>query len=164
MDNKEITAKIGTLSDDIEQLKDHIDCLDKELRGVRDTARDVLHVAIGVDGRNGLRGNQEKQSVILQQLVENYQLLKDHVDGSKNLKDILVKAFLGMFIYGIVQICGVTWYLASEHASLRELVKSTSALQKIVLEHINEDDKIHKDEKPTRDRKVILPPIEVDKN
>lgn len=100
----------------IEELRSKIRGLEVELRDTRDMARDTLHIAIGVDGKNGLRAAINELSGTVNKIKEDFLFLRETAHNYKELKSMIGKFLLsGVFAF-IFQLGGIIWFFSKEHA------------------------------------------------
>jgi len=100
-----------------EELRAKIRTLELELRDTRDMARDTLHIAIGVDGKNGLRAAINELSGTVGKIKEDFLFLRETAHNYKELKAMIGKFLLsGVFAF-IFQLGGVIWFISAEHTS-----------------------------------------------
>ncbi len=100
----------------IEELRVKIKTLEIELRDTRDMARDTLHIAIGVDGKNGLRAAINELSGTVNKIKEDFLFLRETAHNYKELKSMIGKFLLsGVFAF-IFQLGGIIWFFSKEHS------------------------------------------------
>jgi hypothetical protein len=110
----------------IETLRDRIQQLEHELRDTRDMARDTLHIAIGVDGKNGLRSAISELSVTVYKIKEDFLFLRETAHNYKELKGLIGKFLLsGVFAF-IFQLGGIIWFFSAEHVGQQQMVRDMS--------------------------------------
>jgi hypothetical protein len=103
------------LTDLSENTKKSIESLDKSMQTVRDMARDVTHISIGVDGKNGLRGVTASLSEQIAVLAKEFGFLRQTADSYVEMKQTVLRYFataaLGLFL----QFAGAIWYFSGQH-------------------------------------------------
>jgi hypothetical protein len=110
----------------IETLRDRVQHLEQELRDTRDIARDTLHIAIGVDGKNGLRSAISELSVTVYKIKEDFLFLRETAHNYKELKGLIGKFLLsGVFAF-IFQLGGIVWFFSAEHVGQQQMVRDMS--------------------------------------
>ena len=107
----------------IEELGSKIKTLELELRDTRDMARDTLHIAIGVDGKNGLRAAINELSGTVNKIKEDFLFLRETAHSYKELKAMIGKFLLsGVFAF-IFQLGGIVWFFSKEHAGQEQIAQ-----------------------------------------
>jgi hypothetical protein len=89
--------------------------LEKTVNEIRDNARDVMHIAVGVDGRNGLRGSIDTLSANVNNVIRDFEFLKNAANNYNETKSVLLKMFATSAIAVIFQLMAGVWYIATEH-------------------------------------------------
>jgi hypothetical protein len=105
----------------LEGIKTKITHIEKELQDTRDIARDTLHIAIGVDGRNGLRGVITELSSAVAKMQEDLIFFRETAKNYKELKASIGKFLLSSSLIFIVQFAAVIWFFAGEHSTKEHL-------------------------------------------
>jgi hypothetical protein len=105
----------------IEDLKNKIKSLELELRDIRDMARDTLHIAIGVDGKNGLRAAITDLSGTVGKIKEDFLFLRETANNYKELKVMIGKFLLSGVLAFVFQLGGIIWFFSKEHAGQQQL-------------------------------------------
>lgn len=126
--NTEITAISRNAQDredvqnaHIEDLKNKIKSLEMELRDIRDMARDTLHIAIGVDGKNGLRAAITELSGTVDKIKEDFLFLRETAHNYKELKAMIGKFLLSGVLAFVFQLGGIIWFFSKEHAGQQQI-------------------------------------------
>jgi hypothetical protein len=101
--------------DTLEELEVKIGHIEKELRDTRDIARDTLHIAIGVDGRNGIRGSLNDLTTSVDRIKEEFLFLRETANNYKELKGTIGRFLLTSLLAFVIQFAGVIWFFANEH-------------------------------------------------
>ncbi len=105
----------------IENLREKVHQLEHELKDTRDMARDTLHIAIGVDGKNGLRSAISELSVTVYKIKDDFLFLRETAHNYKELKSIIGKFLLsGMFAF-LFQLGGIVWFFSKEHVGQEQI-------------------------------------------
>ena len=105
----------------IEELRGKIKALEQELRDTRDMSRDTLHIAIGVDGKNGLRSAVAELSGTVHKIKEDFLFLRETAHNYKELKALIGKFLLsGVFAF-IFQLGGIIWFFSKEHTGQEQI-------------------------------------------
>lgn len=125
----------------IEELRSKIRGLEVELRDTRDMARDTLHIAIGVDGKNGLRAAINELSGTVNKIKEDFLFLRETAHNYKELKSMIGRFLLsGVFAF-IFQLGGIIWFFSKEHAGQEQIATQVQEVF-IKLKGIDESIKI----------------------
>jgi hypothetical protein len=107
----------------IEDLKNKIKSLELELRDIRDMARDTLHIAIGVDGKNGLRAAITELSGTVDKIKEDFLFLRETAHNYKELKAMIGKFLLSGVLAFVFQLGGIIWFFSKEHAGQAQIAQ-----------------------------------------
>lgn len=122
----------------IEELRNKIKTLEIELRDTRDIARDTLHIAIGVDGKNGLRAAINELSGTVNKIKEDFLFLRETAHNYKELKAMIGKFLLsGVFAF-IFQLGGIIWFFSKEHAGQEQIAQQVQEVF-VKLKDMNEN-------------------------
>lgn len=112
----------------LDELRNKIRTLEIELRDTRDMARDTLHIAIGVDGKNGLRAAINELSGTVGKIKEDFLFLRETAHNYKELKAMIGKFLLsGVFAF-IFQLGGIIWFLSADHTSQSNIEKQVTEI------------------------------------
>ncbi len=112
----------------LEELRGKIRSLELELRDTRDIARDTLHIAIGVDGKNGLRSAINDLAGTVDRIKEDFMFLRETAHNYKELKTIIMKFLLtGVFAF-IFQLGGIVWFFSSDHRAQEDMSHKVSEI------------------------------------
>jgi len=123
----------------LEDLRHKVKDLEIELRDTRDMARDTLHIAIGVDGKNGLRAAINELSGTVNKIKEDFLFLRETAHNYKELKSMIGKFLLsGVFAF-IFQLGGIIWFFSKEHAGQEQIA---AQVQEVFLKLKGIDDSI----------------------
>lgn len=123
----------------IEDLKNKIKSLELELRDIRDMARDTLHIAIGVDGKNGLRAAITELSGTVDKIKEDFLFLRETAHNYKELKAMIGKFLLSGVLAFVFQLGGIVWFFSKEHAGQQQIalqVQEVFSKLKVIDENI----------------------------
>jgi hypothetical protein len=101
--------------DTLEELEVKIGHIEKELRDTRDIARDTLHIAVGVDGKNGIRGSLRDLTHSVNKIKEEFLFLRETANNYKELKGTIGRFLLTSLLAFVIQFAGVIWFFANEH-------------------------------------------------
>jgi len=123
----------------IEDLKAKINSLELELRDIRDMARDTLHIAIGVDGKNGLRAAITELSGTVDKIKEDFLFLRETAHNYKELKAMIGKFLLSGVLAFVFQLGGIIWFFSKEHAGQQQI---TQQVQEVFVKLKNIDENI----------------------
>jgi hypothetical protein len=122
----------------LEELRVKIKSLEIELRDTRDMARDTLHIAIGVDGKNGLRAAINELSGTVNKIKEDFLFLRETANNYKELKAMIGKFLLsGVFAF-IFQLGGIVWFFSAEHTQQQTIAKQVDEMY-LKLDTINKN-------------------------
>ena len=89
--------------------------LEQSVSQIRDIARDALHVTIGVDGKNGLRGTLDALVKDVGNLTREFSTVQETAKNYKEVKDTVVRFFAGFGVVLLAQFFSCVWYLSNEH-------------------------------------------------
>lgn len=98
------------------QTSEQIKVLEKSVTEIKDMATKALHVSIGVDGKNGLRGSLEAISKDVTSMIRDFEILKSSAKSYLETKRLLLQLFTVSAAAVIVQLCGIVWYFSSQHS------------------------------------------------
>ena len=98
-----------------ENTKKSIESLESSMLAVRDMARDVTHIAIGVDGKNGLRGITANLSEQVGILAKEFNFLRQAADSYVEMKQTVLRYLATAAVGLIVQFAGAIWYFSGQH-------------------------------------------------
>lgn len=104
-------------------LKAKIESIEKNIAEVRDQARDAMHISVGVDGKNGLRGSMQSLLDDVSSMSESLQVLKQTANDYAEMKTLLLRLFAASAMTIICQFGGAVWFVSSLHSrqeSMRE--------------------------------------------
>lgn len=130
----EIQAQQKSFEEELEEFKIKIEAnsianqeqlrkLESAILEVRDKARDAMHISIGVDGKNGLRGSLESLVRDVTSMSESFNDLKQSVSGYSDMKSLLLRIFAASAMTILCQFGGAVWLVSSIHSkqeSMRE--------------------------------------------
>jgi hypothetical protein len=122
-------------------VKEQIGNLEKNVLEVRDKARDAMHISVGVDGKNGLRGSMETMLREVTSMSEDFAVLRQTAQNYNETKDFLLRLFVSSAVAMFIQFGGAIWFLSSMHnkqENMREdLNKVISYVDKKHAEQLN---------------------------
>jgi hypothetical protein len=106
---------------DISDITRKISDIERDLRDTRDMARDTLHIAIGVDGNNGLRSAIKSLADTVEKIKEDFLFLRETAHNYRELKALILRfLFTGSFAF-LFQLGGVIWFFSADHKSNEQL-------------------------------------------
>jgi hypothetical protein len=112
----------------LDELRNKVRSLELELRDTRDMARDTLHIAIGVDGKNGLRSAISELAGTVDRIKEDFMFLRETAQNYKELKTIIMKFLLtGVFAF-IFQLGGIVWFFSSDHRAQEDMAQKMTEI------------------------------------
>jgi hypothetical protein len=120
----------------VAEIRYKIKTLEHELRDTRDIARDTLHIVVGVDGKNGIRGTLRDVNTSVNKIKEDFLFLRETANNYKELKGTIGRFLLTSSLAFVLQFAGVIWFFAREHVVVEQL---TVQLKKVIedVEKIN---------------------------
>jgi hypothetical protein len=89
--------------------------LEASVSSVRDMARDAMHISVGVDGRNGLRGSIANLSEQMAVLVKEFGYLKETAHSYVEMKELVMKFFATAAVGLFFQFAAAIWYFSGQH-------------------------------------------------
>jgi hypothetical protein len=104
--------KLSTMDADTHE---NIKALEQSIASVRDMARDVMHISVGVDGRNGLRGSIASLSEQVQVIVKEFSFLRETANSYVEMKSTVLKFFTTAAIGLFFQFAAAIWYFSGQH-------------------------------------------------
>lgn len=107
-----IRQKLDTI---YSETSDSISSLENSVSIVRDMARDAMHISVGVDGKNGLRGSMGNLTEQLHILVKEVGYLKQTADSYMEMRELVLKYFATAAIGLLVQFAGAVWYFSAQN-------------------------------------------------
>ena len=107
-----IRHRLSILDTDINE---NIKSLETSISSVRDMARDAMHISVGVDGKNGLRGSLANLSEQMAVLVKEFGYLKETAHSYVEMKEMVMKFFATAAIGLFFQFAGAVWYFSGQH-------------------------------------------------
>jgi len=113
----------------VAEIRYKIKTLENELKDTRDIARDTLHIVVGVDGKNGIRGTLYDVNTSVNKIKEDFLFLRETANNYKELKSTIGKFLLTSSLAFVLQFAGVVWFFAREHASVEHL---TVQIKKVI--------------------------------
>lgn len=134
----EINSVKSKLDTHNQQTTDQIKLLEKSIGEIKDMATRALHVSIGVDGRNGLRGSIEAISKDVASMIKDFEILKSTAKSYTETKSLLLQLFSVSAAAVVAQLCGIVWYFASQH-SRQEVMREDLNRVILSIEKIKEE-------------------------
>lgn len=98
-----------------ENTKKSIESLEHSMHAVRDMARDVMHISIGVDGKNGLRGVTAGLSEQVGVLAKDFGFLRQTADSYVEMRETVLRYFATAALGLLLQFAGAVWYFSGQH-------------------------------------------------
>jgi len=105
-----------TYSQQLNNVQLQLEKLEETLTEVRDLARDAIHICIGVDGHNGLRGTLQKLTTDVEHIGKEFSEVSTTVKDHKELKSQLFKFLTASAMILITQFAGAVWYMSEQHS------------------------------------------------
>ena len=102
-------------------VNENIKALETSISSVRDMARDAMHISVGVDGRNGLRGSIANLSEQMAVLVKEFGFLKETANSYMEMKNLVLKFFATAAIGLFFQFATAIWYFSGQHQQQQAL-------------------------------------------
>jgi hypothetical protein len=102
---------------------DQLRNLEKSLQDVRDKAIDAMHISVGVDGQNGIRGDVKEMSAKLSTLSESLYVLRQTANSYVEIKSLVLRLFVASAMTILCQFGAAVWLVSSLHSrqeSMRE--------------------------------------------
>ena len=104
-----------------ENTKKSIESLEHSMHTVRDMARDVMHISIGVDGKNGLRGVTAGLSEQVGVLAKDFGFLRQTADSYVEMRETVLRYFATAALGLLLQFTGAVWYFSGQHQQQQTL-------------------------------------------
>lgn len=101
---------------------DKLDALDAAVAEARERARDAMHVSVGVDGKNGLRGAMEILLGNVTSLSKDLEFLRQTAHSYTETKTLLARLFTSTALALFLQFAGAIWFVSALH-SKQESIK-----------------------------------------
>jgi hypothetical protein len=98
-----------------ENTKKSIESLENSMQTVRDMARDVMHISIGVDGKNGLRGVTAGLSEQVAVLAKEFGFLRQTADSYVEMRQTVLRYFATAAMGLFLQFAAAIWYFSGQH-------------------------------------------------
>jgi hypothetical protein len=90
--------------------------IENSLSDTRDMARDVKHISIGVDGRNGLRSAVQELVTDMSAITKDFGFLRQTADNYVDMKTMLFRLFAASAAVLLAQFASAVWYLSAQHS------------------------------------------------
>jgi hypothetical protein len=74
-----------------------------------------MHISVGVDGRNGLRGSIANLSEQMAVLVKEFGYLKETAHSYVEMKELVMKFFATAAVGLFFQFAAAIWYFSGQH-------------------------------------------------
>jgi hypothetical protein len=94
---------------------ENIKALEQSIASVRDMARDAMHISVGVDGKNGLRGSIVNLSEQVHVIVKEFAFLRETAHSYVEMKSIVLKFFATAAVGLFFQFAAAIWYFSGQH-------------------------------------------------
>jgi hypothetical protein len=107
-----IRDKISSISS---ETADSIKSLEHSVINIRDMARDAMHISVGVDGKNGLRGSMATLSEQVSVVAKEFGFLRQTADSYVEMRSIILKFFTTASIGLFFQFAAAIWYFSGQH-------------------------------------------------
>lgn len=143
IDKNEFRAVLAELRQYIDQALYRVDSqvekLVGEVRTAGVVARDSMAITVGVDGKNGLRGNVSTMRTDVDRISHDVTVMREILENSQALKKLLIGTVSGAVMFGLVQIIGITWFFSSEHAAQESLTRDVVEINVELREYVKEN-------------------------
>lgn len=113
-----VKQKLITFTADTNQ---NMKTLEESIQEIRDMARDVMHISVGVDGRNGLRGSMHTLTEQVHVLVKEFNFLRQTADSYMEMRSFVLKFFATAAFGLFLQFAGAIWYFSGQHQQQQAL-------------------------------------------
>jgi len=123
----------------LEDLEESVKDVSKELRASSQQIDKVLHICIGVDGSNGLRGNVGSLNAKVDAICRDFEYVKQTAKNYNDMKSWLVKFCISSSLAFLVQFGGGVWFFATMHShqeATRSDVNKTMTLTETLKEQV----------------------------
>lgn len=98
-----------------------LDKLEETIIEVRDLARDAIHICIGVDGHNGLRGTLHKLTSEVELISKEFADVREATKSNKESRLNLTKFLAASALVLITQFATAVWYMSAQHSKQENL-------------------------------------------
>lgn len=147
----EIQAQQESFEQELEDLKIKLEAnsvanqeqlrnLERAVLEVRDKARDAMHVSIGVDGRNGLRGSLESLVRDVASMSESLNIVKQSASNYADMKALMLRLFAASAMTILCQFGGAVWLVSSLHSRQEDMRQDLNRVLALLDKH--RDDQI----------------------
>jgi len=93
-----------------------LDALDIAVSEAREKARDAMHVSVGVDGKNGLRGVMEILIRDVANMSKDIEVLRQTANSYTETKTLLARLFTSTALALFLQFAGAIWFVSALHS------------------------------------------------
>lgn len=100
----------------IETGKTQHEALDRIVSETRERVKDALHISIGVDGKNGLRGNMELVKTELLGISKDLEFLRQAAYSYNSTKQLFTRLFTSTAVAIGIQLMGAIWFVSAMHS------------------------------------------------
>jgi hypothetical protein len=115
-------AGIKTRMDSIiETNKTQHEALDRIVNETKERVKDALHISIGVDGRNGLRGTLETVRAELGVISKDLEFLRQSAYSYNSTKQLFTRLFTSTALAIFIQLMGAIWFVSAMHSKQEAL-------------------------------------------
>jgi hypothetical protein len=90
--------------------------LDRVVKETREKVTDAMHISIGVDGRNGLRGTMETVKAELSAISRDLDFLRQAAHSYNSTKQLFTRLFTSTALAIFIQLMGAIWFVSAMHS------------------------------------------------
>jgi len=110
-------ANLKTRMDSIVEVgKTQHETLDRVVKETREKVTDAMHISIGVDGRNGLRGTIEAVKTELSAISRDLDFLRQAAHSYNSTKQLFTRLFTSTALAIFIQLMGAIWFVSAMHS------------------------------------------------
>jgi hypothetical protein len=110
-------ANLKTRMDSIVEVgKTQHEALDRVVKETREKVTDAMHISIGVDGRNGLRGTIEAVKTELSAISRDLDFLRQAAHSYNSTKQLFTRLFTSTALAIFIQLMGAIWFVSAMHS------------------------------------------------
>jgi hypothetical protein len=99
-----------------------------------------MHVSIGVDGRNGLRGSLESLVRDVASMSESLNIVKQSASNYADMKALMLRLFAASAMTILCQFGGAVWLVSSLHSRQEDMRQDLNRVLTLLDKH--RDDQI----------------------
>jgi len=115
-----MTMEIDSLKTRVENITDttklQYQDLERTLNDTREKVRDALHISIGVDGQNGLRGTMNTVRSDLSAITKDLEFLRMSAHSYNSTKQLFTRLFTSTAVAIFIQLMGAIWFVSAMHS------------------------------------------------